>query len=251
MKPFTSLFLALCFSTVIMAQDKKKEEITGVPLVWMSAGGYLPGADMKQSFGANAMIGVGYIQKFKNNIFLGFEFNAIFGDSIYDETKLFQPIVARKEDFLASDGSFANIRLFERGLHVDAKFGKLFPVLGPNANSGILLLGGIGYMQHKVRIEVINNNVPILDKEGKKAFDRYTNGVSLSQFIGYIHLSDNRRTNFYFGFEIIEGFTQNKRAFNHYSQGPDNTSRLDILYGFRAGWILPLYKRKTQTFYYD
>jgi hypothetical protein len=177
--------------------------------------------------------------------------NAMFGDSVYDHPNLFKPVAESKDDFITGDGTLANIRLWERGLRVSLKFGKLFPIIGPNVNSGLLLLGGIGFINHKVRIEVINNNVPSLDKEGKKLYDRYTDGLSLSQFVGYLHLSESKRTNFYFGFEIVEGFTQNRRSYNMYSQGPDNTKRLDLMYGFRAGWILPLYGKKSQTYFFD
>jgi hypothetical protein len=32
--------------------------------------------------------------------------------------------------------------------------------------------------------------------------------------------------------------------------GPDKTKRFDLLSGFRIGWILPLYKRTPETYYY-
>ncbi|MEO1715307.1 MAG: hypothetical protein AAFU60_18420, partial [Bacteroidota bacterium] len=50
-----------------------------------------------------------------------------------------------------------------------------------------------------------------------------------------------RRVNFYAGFEIMEGFTVNRRSFNFDTQMADTTPRLDILYGFRLGWTLPFY----------
>jgi hypothetical protein len=251
MKHLVTLLFCLIFGLSGFAQSKAKENPTALPMVWTNAGGFLPGGDLKESFGANATVGLSYMQKLKSNFIIGLDVNAIFGDSIYNHQNLFQPVAESKDHFITGDGTLANIRLWERGLRIDLKFGKLFPIIGPNVNSGLLLLGGVGFINHKVRIEVINNNVPSLDKEGKKLYDRYTDGLSLSQFIGYLHLSDSKRTNFYFGFELVEGFTKNRRSYNMYAQGTDDTKRLDLMYGFRAGWILPIYSRKSQTYYFD
>ena len=34
-------------------------------------------------------------------------------------------------------------------------------------------------------------------------------------------------------------------------KGPDNTPRMDLLYGFRFGWTLPLYRRDPGVYYYN
>jgi hypothetical protein len=33
--------------------------------------------------------------------------------------------------------------------------------------------------------------------------------------------------------------------------GPDNTKRIDLLYGIRLGWIVPLYKQAPQEYYFN
>ena len=243
------ILILLVFGSFL--QTQAQDQAMGIPMFWTNAGGSLPGGDLADQFGANALVGGSFMQKFTNGWMLGFESSAIFGNQIKNEKDFFLPIANQKEDFLTNDGTIADIRLFQRGLKLGIHGGKLLPIIGPNPNSGLLLLGGLGFMQHKVRIEVINNNVPVLDREGKKSFDRYTDGLSLSQFIGYFHLSNNRRINYYFGFEVSEGFTRNRRSFNMYSQGPDNRSRLDMMYSLKVGWILPLYKKTSQTFYYN
>jgi len=68
-------------------------------------------------------------------------------------------------------------------------------------------------------------------------------------FIGYKYLSNNRLANFYLGFEFYEGFTKNLRGVNFNTGLTDTEKRLDVITGFRFGWILPLYKR-TKDFYY-
>ena len=55
--------------------------------------------------------------------------------------------------------------------------------------------------------------------------------------------------NFYFGLECLQGFTQNRRSFDYDSMSQDTKKRLDILYGARIAWILPLYKKPPSEFY--
>ena len=62
-------------------------------------------------------------------------------------------------------------------------------------------------------------------------------------------MSNNRLLNFYFGFECLEGFTQNRRSYDFDLMSHDSKKRLDILYGARVAWILPLYKKAPAEFY--
>ena len=75
-------------------------------------------------------------------------------------------------------------------------------MIGPNSNSGILLMGGAGILQHKIRYEIPDNNAPQLSSEHKKGYDRLSNGPSISQFIGYVHFGNNRTINFHIGAEF-------------------------------------------------
>ena len=102
-------------------------------------------------------------------------------------------------------------------------------------------------LQHKIRIE---GAAPQLMGEYKKGYDRLSNGLALGEFIGYVHLGKNHFINFFAGFEIIEAFTKNRRSFNIDTIEKDDTKRLDILSGFKFGWIIPLYRRNADEFYY-
>ena len=73
----------------------------------------------------------------------------------------------------------------------------------------------------------------------------------ISQFVGYLFLGNNRLLNFYAGFELMAGFTQNRRSLNFDTMQTDNRKRTDIYFGSRVGFILPLYKRMPDDFYYD
>src|SRR5688572_23891874 len=101
-----------------------------------------------------------------------------------------------------------------------------------------------GFIQHKIRIETIGNAVPELRHDYKKGYDHLTNGWHLSEFIGYTYFSNRQLVNFYGGFELTQGFTANRRDYNFDNLGNSDKNRLDLLYGFKLGWILPLYKKK-------
>jgi hypothetical protein len=82
-------------------------------------------------------------------------------------------------------------------------------------------------------------------------YDRLTNGLCLSQFLGYTNFSNSRRINFYAGLEFMEGFTKNRRNYNFDTAMKDDASRLDFFLGFKLGWIIPLYKKVPKEYYYD
>ena len=135
------------------------------------------------------------------------------------------------------------------------KGGKVFPhllgkkkTIGPNENSGIIVTGGVGMLMHKIHI---TGTSPQLTEEYKKGYDRLTFGVATSEFVGYFHMSNNRMLNFYFGVEFVQGWTVNRRGYNFDEMSTDTEKRLDHLSGFKVGWVLPLYKRVADEFYFD
>jgi hypothetical protein len=185
--------------------------------------------------------------KTKYNWILGVNGSYFFGNQIKEE--LFENISTSKGEIITREGKLADIRLFERGFTVSGTIGRLITFQRPNPNSGLSVNFGFGFIQHKVRIEVINNDVPQLSKEYKKGYDRLSNGFLMTQSIGYMYLSNNRLANVYFGFDLMEGFTRNRRSFDYDSMQQDTHKRVDILFGARLAWILPLYKKAPQDFY--
>ena len=175
----------------------------------------------------------------------------MFGNQVH-ESGILDSIKTSDGFLIESDGKLVDTHLLERGFSTFLKFGKLFTAWGPNKNSGIVAIAGLGFIEHKIRIELIggsNKSTPQLSDEVKKGYDRLSNGIALSQSLGYIYLSNNRITNFYAGIEIIEGFTKNRRNFDYDLMKKDDRLRTDLLFGIRVGWILPLYKRMPKEFY--
>ena len=143
--------------------------------------------------------------------------------------------------------------VYARGLNVNLAVGKVFPVLSPNKNSGIFVHAGVGYLAHRMRVETQEQVIPQLELDYKKGYDRFTAGPNAHQFLGYAFMSNAGFLNFYGGFYIQEGFTQNKRTifFDQPTIPVSSETRLDFQYGVKVGWFIPFYKRQPKEFYYN
>lgn len=243
------LFIFLLFFTLrLTAQVNIKDSAIATPLIGVSYSYQMPAGDMADRFGNNSAIQLNVEYKTRKQWIFGANGSYFFGKDIR-EKGMFDSIVTSDGNIINRNGEFADIRVYERGFTISATAGRMFAFKNPNPNSGLVLNVGIGFMQHKLRIETIGNNVPQLDKEYKKGYDRLTNGILISENLGYMYLSNSRLVNFYIGFECMQGFTQSRRSFDYDLMKRDTQKRLDILYGGKIAWILPLYKKAPQEFY--
>ena len=231
------------------AQVSVKDSSIYTPLIGLSYSYQIPSVDMAKRFGNSSAIHLNLDFKTKKQWTFGINGNYLFGKDI-KEKSIFDSIINSDGNIISQNGEFADIRLYERGFSVSVTAGRLFTFKKPNPNSGIVFNIGLGFIQHKIRIETIGNNVPQLSKEYKKGYDRLSNGILLSQNFGYLYLSNNRLVNFYVGFECMQGFTKSRRSFDYDLMKQDTKKRLDVLYGGKIAWILPLYKKAPQSFYY-
>ena len=209
-----------------------------------------PGGDMADRFGNNFNVGGTFQWKTKKNWIFGVDGSFIFSEQVKENTIL-SNISTSLGYIIGQDGYYADVYLYERGFMANAKAGKIFPVIGPNPNSGIMTTMGVGLLQHKIRIEDKGDRSPQLSDEYKKGYDRLTNGLSLTEFLGYIHFSNHRFVNFMGGIECTQAFTKCRRDYNFDTMMRDDKSRMDLLFGFRVAWIVPLYKRMPRDFYYN
>ena len=133
---------------------------------------------------------------------------------------------------------------------VQADFGKIIPV-NRWKNSGIWLRLGAGYFSHRLRLDDFGNQYPQLEGNYAKGYDRRSGGFVLNQFVGYQFVRKNRMLNFYIGLEFHEMWTKPNRNYVFY-EGPtdDMKAKFSGMVGFKAGWNIPLYERKTTTTFY-
>lgn len=247
MHKLTILFTILPF--MLKAMENHKDSTVTIPLVITSYSFQIPGRDLANRFGTNSNIGTSFMIKTKKNWTVGIDGSFIFGNRLR-ENGILNNISTSGGVVINQNGEYADINLYERGFTSSLSFGKVFSYLGPNANSGLMLTGSIGFLQHKIRIEDFNNTVPQVAGDYKKGYDRLCNGIAFTEFLGYLFLSHSQLVNFYAGFEFIQAFTQSRRTYDFDLMKRDTMRREDLIYGIRLGWVLPLNKKTPNTFYY-
>ncbi len=241
----TLIVLFFIYSNKIQAQ---KDTANAVPLVGLHVSVQMPGGDLSSRFGYNMNVGMPIMYKFRNGIIVGVEGNYFFGKTVKEDVL---SIMRNKDGTItSSQGDPAKIRFNERGWMISAVGGKVFNLLSANKNSGVFVLFGVGYMQHKVKLIDVGRNVPQIFGDKIKGYDRLTGGICISQTIGYLFMAKNKLANIYFGFEAFEAFTKGLRGYQYDLMHDDSKARVDILYGFRLGWMLPIYKKAPKEFYY-
>ena len=222
-----------------------------IPMFYATYTYQMPGGDMADRFGNNSGIGGGFQWKTNKNWIFGGEFIYLFGNDIKIADQIMNNLKTSEGGIINMAGNFASTHLYERGYYISGRFGKIFPVISPNPNSGIVVMGSIGYFQHKIKIEVTDNSAPQLIGDYKKGYDRLTSGIGISEFIGYMYISDSRLLNFFAGFEFNQAWTNPRRDVNFDTMKPDEISkRFDTLMGIKIGWIIPLFKRMPEKYYY-
>jgi len=243
--------LALIYFSKGLAQNAVQDSSLFDPHVSVSYSYQVPGGDMASRFGNNNNIGLGFHIKSRKNWYYGLQGTYLFGNQVIQEKGFLGNLLVDGGYILDNEGQQTKISIQERGFSLTGDFGRLFPVIGPNPNSGILIFTGAGLLQHKIRIEHQEAHVQQLEGEYIKGYDRLTNGLLIHEFVGYYHMSNNRLVNFFIGVEAWQGFTQSRRDYNFDTKTKDETKRNDNLVGIRAGWTLHLYKRMSNDFYYN
>ena len=239
-----------CTGNFLHAQSRTNiaDTLVNAKLLSLGYAFQIPMADMADRFGSDNNLNASFTFKMSHNFMLGIEGNILFGGNIKEDTIL-NNLFTAQGFLIGTNGLAESVILFERGFSFWGKFGKLFPALNSGPNSGLNVMIGAGFLQHKIKIEDPDKAAPFVDGAYGKGYDRLTNGPAISQYIGFLHLDKRRLINFNAGIELMEAFTQNRRAFNFDQMQQDNTKRLDMLLSFKFNWILPFYGKGEQRFY--
>ncbi len=211
----------------------------------------LPMADMQTRFGAANSIGLSLESvRIGNKFFLGFDGMYLFGNTV-------------KEDVLANlrayDGSIINvnggpgdINLKERGFYFGLNAGKIFSTTKhKNKLTGVRTQVGIGYLQHKVRVQDNGRNVVALEKQYLPGYDRLSSGPALHLGLGYHY--EHPRQNFHFSVmaDLYAANTQSRRDFDYATGGPLDGKRTDLLGGLSIAYVVIISReQKSENIYY-
>ncbi len=243
------LFFVYFICSIVISQNDNQDNANINYLLSINHSFQIPSGDLKNRFGNNSDISISLIYKNSKNLIIQFEGGGLFGPTV-KETNLFDPINGENGVLISQNGEIPIIRLFQRGGHMDLSLGKYFKLKSVKNNSGIVLSVGAGYLYHKIFIETITTELPQLNDELIKGYDRLSGGVLIKEFLGYFYFSKTNNIRFLIGLEAIQAFTKDLRNYSYTNQSYINDDRRDYLIGLKCGLIIQLKKRDTGKYYY-
>ncbi len=238
--------LFILFSFFLRAQ---RDTCISAPLVCIHFAGQIPSGDMVKRFGNNMLVGASFKYKTNKNFVYGIEFNYLYGKTVKED--VMKQLKTPEGNVVDNAGNPADLRITERGAILNIQVGKVFAFSKRNRNSGLFVSFGGGLLQHKINLYDAQQRIAAVKGELKYGYDRLSFGFGISEFVGYMFLSKNHLANFYIGFESLQAKTHSLRVLNYDTGLRDTQQRLDILTGLKFGWVLPLYKRRPNDYYYN
>lgn len=259
-----AIVAALCGN--VFAQKNVDQESINMFMFQATYAFQLPALDTRDIYGFNHTIGPSVIYKTSSNWLFTGNANFIVGSKVKgDRTDILgEGITTPAGEIIGGGGLFVELATYERGIHCQAEVGKLFPIW-PNPNSGIFVQLGLGYLENRIRIDFqqeIYNTPYQVNEDYAYGYDRKRGGFALHAEAGYIFFSNSNLLNFSLSIEATYARTRDQREYdfrvfydeNGAPQPMGYTNKQgynDFYFGIRAGWIIPVYKRMPQSYYYN
>lgn len=244
--------VAGCFLLLSKAGAQVSIRDSSISLVMVSPfySGYQPGGDMAKRYGYTSVIGIECGYKHRNNFYASLSVGYLFGENLKEKT-IFKDIVTASGLLINQYGNLTTVGAQERGLVVPLRVGKIWPFRFPgnNPNSGVYTEVGVQFIEHYIHI-ITDRSIPMLSGYYLKGYDRLTAGTGFLGALGYRFFGNRRAVNFFAGFEMSYNHTKSQRPYDFDLKQRNSQNRADILYGFRAGWALPLYKQAPEKQYF-
>lgn len=208
----------------------------------------LPITNLANDFGNNSSIGLCFLQN-KNDFLLGLDANFMFGSNVKDTTIL--QLISTDNGFLINaSGELDEILFYERGINTHLMIGKSFR-FEENDLTGIYIFGGLGYLQHKIRLESNRTTLPQIEGNYLYGYDKFTSGLSTKICVDYMYFDKKNSIKFHIGTEFINALTTIKRRYNFAQMNEfDQSLKLDQILGLRFGIIIPINRNNEDKFHY-
>jgi len=230
------------------AQVNVSDSVVSAPMFDFAFGFQAPGGDFADRFNTSYTLGGALLHKTNKNWIYGAEGHFLWSDRINEEG-LMTGLTTERGEVINQNGEYAFIRIGLRGYHFGGHFGRQWPVIGPNPNCGIFVTGGLGFTEYRIRFDVEDKLAPQLREGYEKLYDQRTNGLTVTESVGYRHLGNSRLVNFFVAFDLRQGFTRNRRDYNIDLGGGRPDGQFDLWYGVRVGWSIPMYQRAADAVY--
>lgn len=253
-----SLFLFVLISPILVLCQQPPTDVKAkdekLPAAYLSTIGFsvqLPGGDMAKRYYENYNFSYQGSFLTSSNWMFSFELEYLFNERIRENpiSNLFT-----NEGYIINQfGEPGMVSLQMKGFYAGGRVARIVSFSKKQPRSGIELGLGMGFFQHKIDVKDFSGDILALSGENAKGYDKLANGVALRPSVGYRLLSKNKYLNFYVGFDLTMGFTQGRRNWHFDTRTPGTDKRLDLLYGFKVAWTLPIYfynKKNSGEFYY-
>ncbi len=259
---FTLFFVFICLMAVGQDREKlfgngeKKTKKNGF-IVSVFGDFDVPAADMAKMFGDSYRVGPAILYKSKHNWMFGAKCDFIIGNVVRQDSLMinirdkYSNQNTHLYEFINNNGERIGVPVDELGYTIELQAGKIIPISKSHPDNGIVLLGSMGFMQHKINIYDKDKSVSQLREPYLKGYDRLSNGTSAELYAGYIYFARNGLTNFTLGLDALFGFTQDRRSYLYDVMRTDNKQRLDILFGLRGGWFIPMFRKKSEEMMFE
>lgn len=229
---------------------------------------HFPGLDTKEIYGVSNNLGGGFAYKTETNWIFVANGNFIFGNRLKgDRIDIFgEGITTPTGEIIGGAGNIATFEVNQRGFHLQAEVGRLFP-MGPNPNCGLFVQGGLGYLTNRTRIDYQQTllNPPYqLDGDYAYGYDRMRGGPALHLEAGYLMLSSTRLFNLSVALEMTYARTRDLREYDFRVFTNSETGELepvgytdpnrrynDLYFGIRVTYNIPTYQRQPEEYYYN
>lgn len=203
----------------------------------------MPVGILAERYSGSNSLGVTLGYKFGKNWLVQGGLNTVFSGQV-KENGVLDSMIGNGGLLVDNNGTYAEVRMYQRGYNWHVDFGKIFPIGNFDRNSGILFTAGIGFMEHKIKFTFQKTVLPQLEDGYYKGYDRLTNGIMARGFLGYQRIDPKGRLNFVAGFEMLNGFTKNRRAYNYDTRQSETARRNDLMLGFKIGIMVSLNGRQ-------
>lgn len=194
---------------------------------------------------------VGAFYKSKSNFLIGADFSYFSSGDVRPNP--LRSLQVANGVMIGADGANSEVGRSFRSLILPViKAGYTFraPIgAAADKSSGINMMMGVGYWGHRIRYADQSRNIPFLQSEYYKGYDRLAHGTCLQWDVSYHYLSENRTVNFLIGLSYTYGFLKERR-YDYERNIPAGATRNDQYLSVRLGWILPVYGQRTREMYY-
>jgi len=217
----------------------------------------LPGGNMAKRFGASYRVGPAVLYKTESNWIFGVKTDFILGGKIKEDSLMinvrdkYSTSKSNLYEFIDNNGNRVGVPVYERGYAMGLQAGKIIELSESHPDNGLMLLTTVGFVQHKIYIWDKNKTISQLQGDYLKGYDRLTNGMFIEQYAGYIYFARNALLNFTIGVDAMFGFTRGRRDYLYDVMRTDDKQRLDILFGIRGGWFIPIFRKKSEEIMFE